>query len=44
MKEVLFGRNERGGQIFHGWVERLVNASDDDLIDIFAQEHRQAAE
>jgi hypothetical protein len=44
MKEVLFGRNERGGQVFHGWAERLVAASDDELVAIFAQEQRQAAE
>jgi carnitine monooxygenase subunit len=44
MKDVLFGKNEKGGQVFHQWVERLVNASDDDLVEIFAQEHRQAAE
>jgi hypothetical protein len=44
MKEVLFGRNEKGGQVFHQWVERLVNASDEELKAIFAQEQRQAAE
>ncbi len=44
MKEVLFGRNEKGGQVFHQWAQRLVAASDDDLLDIFAQEQRQAAE
>ena len=44
MKEVLFGRNEKGGQVFHQWVEKLVAASDDDLLEIFAQEQRQAAE
>jgi hypothetical protein len=44
MKEVLFGKNEKGGQVFHQWVERMVNASDDDLVEIFAQEQRQAAE
>jgi nitrite reductase/ring-hydroxylating ferredoxin subunit len=26
--EFLFGRNEGGGQCFHGWVERLVGAED----------------
>lgn len=36
LKEVLFGRNERGGQVFHQWVERLTNASDDELLGIFA--------
>ena len=44
MKEVLFGRNEKGGQVFHGWVKRLVAASDDELVEIFAAEQRQAAE
>ena len=44
LKEVLFGRNERGGQVFHQWVEKLTNASDDELKAIFAAEHRQAAE
>jgi len=44
LDEVLFGRNERGGQLFHQWVERLINASDADLLDIFAPEHREAAE
>jgi len=44
MKEVLFGRNEKGGQVFHQWVKRLVDASDDDLVAIFAAEQRQAAE
>lgn len=44
MDEVLFGRNERGGQVFHQWVEKLINASDDDLKAIFAPEQREAAE
>jgi len=44
MDHVLFGRNERGGQVFHQWVEKLVNASDEELLDIFAREQRQAAE
>jgi nitrite reductase/ring-hydroxylating ferredoxin subunit len=35
--EFLFGRNEAGGQRFHGWVDRLVAAeSDDDLAALFA--------
>jgi phenylpropionate dioxygenase-like ring-hydroxylating dioxygenase large terminal subunit len=33
---VLFGRNEGGGQAFHRWAERLVNASDAELKSIFA--------
>jgi phenylpropionate dioxygenase-like ring-hydroxylating dioxygenase large terminal subunit len=44
MKEVLFGKNEGGGQVFHGWVERLTEASDAELIDIFVAEQREAAE
>lgn len=36
--EVLFGRNEAGGQRFHGWVDRLIAAgSDDELADLFAR-------
>ena len=42
---VLFGRNEGGGQAFHGWAERLVAASDDELKRIFADERvAEAAE
>ena len=45
MKDVLFGRNERGGQVFHQWVDRLINASDDELTAIFASERvAEAAE
>lgn len=44
MKEVLFGRNERGGQVFHQWVDKLTHASDAELKDIFAREMAQAAE
>ncbi|MEP3052233.1 MAG: aromatic ring-hydroxylating dioxygenase subunit alpha [Erythrobacter sp.] len=44
MDEVLFGRNERGGQVFHQWAKKLVDASDDELLTIFAQEQRDAAE
>jgi phenylpropionate dioxygenase-like ring-hydroxylating dioxygenase large terminal subunit len=35
MEHVLFGRNERGGQVFHQWVDRLVRASDAELPGIF---------
>ena len=36
--EFLFGRNEAGGQRFHGWVDRLVAAeSADDYRAVFAQ-------
>jgi len=44
MDHVLFGRNERGGQVFHQWAKRLVEATDEELLDIFAREQRQAAE
>ncbi|MGY6550874.1 MAG: aromatic ring-hydroxylating oxygenase subunit alpha [Erythrobacter sp.] len=44
LKEVLFGRNEKGGQVFHQWAARLVAASDEELLDIFAAEQREAAE
>ena len=44
MKEVLFGRNENGGQVFHQWVDKLTHASDAELTDIFAREMAQAAE
>jgi hypothetical protein len=30
--ELLFGRNEGGGQCFHSWVERLVGAADSDAM------------
>ena len=32
---VLFGRNEEGGQRFHGWVDRLITTDDADLNDLF---------
>lgn len=35
MAHVLFGRNERGGQVFHQWVERVVKASDAELPGLF---------
>lgn len=42
---VLFGRNEGGGQAFHRWAERLVEASDEELKEIFARERvAEAAE
>ena len=33
---VLFGRNEEGGQRFHGWVDTLLNTEDKDLNKLFA--------
>lgn len=35
-REVLFGRNEGGGQRFHGWVERLLALPDAELGGAFA--------
>ncbi|MEM9566279.1 MAG: aromatic ring-hydroxylating dioxygenase subunit alpha [Actinomycetota bacterium] len=35
--DVLFGRNEAGGQRFHGWVDRILAAeTDEDLLAVFA--------
>jgi phenylpropionate dioxygenase-like ring-hydroxylating dioxygenase large terminal subunit len=34
---VMFGRNEGGGQRFHGWVDRLLNTDDSELTALFAQ-------
>jgi hypothetical protein len=31
----LFGRNEAGGQRFHGWVNDLIETDDDDLASVF---------
>jgi hypothetical protein len=44
MKEVLFGKNERGGQVFHGWVEKLLAADDAELAAMFAPVQAEAAE
>lgn len=38
MPDVLFGRNEGGGQAFHEWTRKLVAASDAELLEIFAPE------
>ena len=35
--EVLFGRNEGGGQRFHRWVDALVRTGDEQLPGLFAQ-------
>ena len=35
--EVMFGRNEHGGQRFHGWVDRLLDADDAALPALFRQ-------
>jgi phenylpropionate dioxygenase-like ring-hydroxylating dioxygenase large terminal subunit len=34
--EVLFGRNEGGGQRFHAWVDRVLSTADPDLPALFA--------
>ena len=45
MENVLFGRNEKGGQAFHQWVARLTEAEDAELPAIFADEQlAEAAE
>ncbi|MCK9988954.1 MAG: hypothetical protein AzoDbin1_05426, partial [Azoarcus sp.] len=36
-REFLFGRNESGGQRFHGWVDALLAASDAELPKLFAE-------
>jgi hypothetical protein len=35
--EVMFGRNEGGGQRFHGFLDRLLACSDEDLPALFRQ-------
>ena len=37
-KNVLFGRNEGGGQRFHSWVDALVETDDDGLPELFARQ------
>jgi hypothetical protein len=32
----LFGRNEGGGQRFHGWVDKIIETEDEDLNKLFA--------
>jgi phenylpropionate dioxygenase-like ring-hydroxylating dioxygenase large terminal subunit len=38
--DVLFGRNEGGGQRFHAWLDRLLATEDGDLGALFAQSER----
>ncbi len=33
---VLFGRNEEGGQVFHTWVDKILQTEDDKLEDLFS--------
>ncbi len=37
---VLFGRNEEGGQRFHGWLAKIMETKDEDLNDLFASAER----
>ena len=34
--EVMFGRNEGGGQLFHGFLDRLLECEDADLAELFS--------
>ncbi|MEM7001611.1 MAG: aromatic ring-hydroxylating dioxygenase subunit alpha [Pseudomonadota bacterium] len=34
-KQVMFGRNEAGGQDFHKWVDRIIETPDEGLADLF---------
>jgi phenylpropionate dioxygenase-like ring-hydroxylating dioxygenase large terminal subunit len=35
IKNVMFGKNEGGGQCFHGWVDKILNTSDKKLPSLF---------
>ena len=43
---MLFGRNEGGGQRFHGWVQDIIDTDDEGLNALFQQaaSQKQAAE
>ena len=43
-KELMFGRNEVGGQRFHGWVDRLIEADDAELPKLFENAERTVAQ
>ncbi len=43
LDHVLFGRNEGGGQRFHGWVQRILDTDDDNLNDLFRSNNARAA-
>ena len=32
---VMFGRNEGGGQVFHTWVDKIINTEDSKLSSLF---------
>jgi phenylpropionate dioxygenase-like ring-hydroxylating dioxygenase large terminal subunit len=34
---VLFGRNEEGGQVFHAWVDKILETDEDELPGLFGQ-------
>ncbi|MFZ2994858.1 aromatic ring-hydroxylating oxygenase subunit alpha [Sphingobium sp.] len=39
---ILFGRNEPGGQAFHGWIDDIVNAQDDaEVTGLFERAHNR---
>lgn len=44
MDHVLFGRNEGGAQAFHGWVDRIIAADDQQLGRMFGLPRAEAAE
>lgn len=45
MDDVLFGRNEKGGQVFHQWAAKLIKVSDEELVEMFSRENvAEAAE
>ncbi len=43
MPHVLFGRNEGGGQRFHGWVEKLLETDDEALPSLFQNGRNEKA-
>jgi phenylpropionate dioxygenase-like ring-hydroxylating dioxygenase large terminal subunit len=34
---VMFGKNEGAGQTFHGWVDKIINTSDEDLPNLYKE-------
>jgi phenylpropionate dioxygenase-like ring-hydroxylating dioxygenase large terminal subunit len=41
-QELMFGRNEGGGQRFHGWVQRLIDATDEEVHGLFSSSAQPA--
>lgn len=39
LETVMFGRNEGGGQCFHGWLDRLLKTDDQGLPRLFNGGH-----